>query len=92
MKTVYKYNLKDLHEQTIVADLRWKPLSVTQVDNRIYLYALVDTDRDKYPHKVKIFGTGHPFEQGDLDNAFVGTVALLGGQLVFHVFVEPPNF
>ena len=92
MKTIHKFKLKQEDEQTIVADLRWKPLSVINIYGEIYLYALVDTDGDRYPHKVKIFGTGHLFEQGDLDNVFVGTVVLLSGQLVLHVFVETPNF
>jgi hypothetical protein len=50
------------------------------------VWALIDPcENRKEKRSFRIAGTGHPIEYDDR-MAFIGSVHMLGGSLVFHVF------
>jgi hypothetical protein len=53
--------------------------------NEIDLWALVDTDNESDYKTFLVFGTGNPVDLPEYAQ-FVGTVALLGGSFIGHVF------
>ena len=86
MKKIYKYDLSMEDRQIISLPLNSKILSVKDQYDGIVLYALVDTEREEQEkHSIIIHGTGHSAD--DLEGyKFLGTVKLMNGQLMFHVF------
>jgi len=94
MKTIYKYILSsagnfDAPEKCeIELQKNAQILSVQNQKEGIVVYALVDPSLPKVKREFRICGTGDTFSL-DIENfKFVGTVQLLGGILVFHVFVR----
>ena len=90
---IYKCTLWDISESSpltggILLPTGATPASVEEQDGSIVLYV-------KVPHEVatnerwgvKIVGTGHTFED-DGSWKFIGTVKLLNGKLMFHVFLR----
>lgn len=62
-----------------------RPLTV-QVQHGIpCLWIAVDQASRVIWVRIRIFGTGHPGIEPDMD--YVGTFQLHGGELVFHVFL-----
>lgn len=56
---------------------------------QIVIYAHVDPEIRTYsPRKVWVHGTGHPTKFSPQAQP-LGVVALKGGSLMFHVFIEP---
>ena len=85
MKAVFKYALKVADEQKLTLPANAEILSVANQNENIVLYALVDTSvRGLQNHTIYIHGTGHVVSGGNI--AFIGTVVLHGGRLMFHVF------
>ena len=85
MKAVFKYELIATDEQKLTLPANAEILSVVNQNEDIVLYALVDTTvRGLQSHTIYIHGTGHVVSGEDI--AFIGTVALHGGRLMFHVF------
>lgn len=87
MLRIYKYDLKTTSEQTIGLPVGAKVLSAINQRGSIVLYALVDDDlaTPTAVYRVSIRGTGHLAESVK-DTPFVGTVSLLNGELILHVF------
>jgi hypothetical protein len=85
MQTIYKFPLKVDDLVTVSMPKGAKILSL-QVQNDIpCLWALVDEDMEWRENRVfRIFGTGHVFAASP--GTFLGTVQLMEGALVFHVF------
>lgn len=93
MKAVYKYRLIPALKQIINLPVGYQILSVQSIEHEIYLYALVDIDREeKLETMIWILGTGqHLSNVKELDSVqikFLGTCLLYNGTLAFHVFVE----
>lgn len=66
-----------------------KILSVLEQNNTIVLYALVDIDIESTDvYNIAIKGTGHNFQKELEDYTFLGSVNLVGGALIFHVFYK----
>lgn len=87
MKTVYKYSLDITNEQVLALPVGAVILSVANQHEGIVMYALVDKNvKGLQGQKIYIHGTGHEVYGENL--AFIGTVELLGGRLMFHVFRE----
>ena len=85
MKAVFKYALKVADEQKLTLPANAEILSVANQNENIVLYALVDTTvRELRNHTIYIYGTGHVVCGEDI--AFIGTVVLHSGRLMFHVF------
>lgn len=103
MKRIYKYKLRLKDNQHIKLPLGSKILSVIdQIDQfgpTIMLYALVEDEivesmvgdlskPDVYDIAVR--GTGHP-AHNIIDYDFLGTVKLLEGHQIYHVFYRRRN-
>ena len=87
MKTIWKYNLDTTDYQEIVIPLPAKILSVSNQKGQIVLYAEVDTESKMLRDvAVWIHGTGHEKKAPDTTE-FIGTVKLMDGILMFHVYV-----
>ena len=88
-KSVYKYTLVPTDTQVVRMPASAKILSVANQDDCIRVWAEVNPDPDvRVVHRVfHIFGTGH--QMPEAPGIFVGTVLMCGGQLVFHVYVDP---
>lgn len=95
MKKIFKYPLKVTDEQYLVLPQHAQILSVAEMDTTtIALWAVVDPSiagKGKgYEEErlVRIFGTGNPIEDEQLQGMrFVGTVVTRIG-LVWHVFIS----
>ena len=92
-RSIWKFPL-DLHDcavdgtLTITVPASADILSVAdQPGIGICLWAMVDANAEKKPHRILIMGTGRtmPLEYVELVR-FVGTVVTFGGKLVWHVF------
>lgn len=88
-KAVWKFALEVKDRQRIALPVGAKALSVAEQRGTLCLWALVDPDeRLTEPRAVCIVGTGHEIDEADTANTeFIGSVLMLGGNLVFHVFV-----
>ena len=84
MMTIWKYQLMAGDKQTIDMPSGARPLCV-QVQNGVpCLWALCDPSAPKEKRYFEVFGTGHIVTPGTRD--YLGTVQLLDGALVLHVF------
>jgi len=64
-------------------------LGVEEQFGNIVVYALIDKDEQTiidYP--IAVLGTGRRVPSDINDYAFLGTVKLFGGELMFHVFCK----
>lgn len=85
---IWKYTLDTTDYQLVNIKAPAKILSVDEQYENIVLYAEVD-DSSLVDNEVGIWihGTGH--EKVAPETAkFIGTVKLMGGQLMFHVYAE----
>ena len=85
--TIWKYPLELTDEQQFRMPVGAKPLSVATQNGQLCLWALVDPSpyAPKETRRFYLRGTGHPMDDA-VDAAFIGTVMMHGGTLVFHVF------
>lgn len=89
MKTIYKYNLEVQDEQELLLPTGAKILSVANQRETIVLYALVDKEiKTEEVFKFVVRGTGHPVDFQIDDYTFLGTVKLMNGSFMFHVFFK----
>lgn len=84
MKTVYKYQLALAETQEIEMPAKAEILSVGAQNDVICIWAMVDTEGAMTRRKFNIVGTGHKMDDGY--QFFLGTVHLIEGALVFHIF------
>lgn len=84
MKTIYKYALKVKGLQEIELPEGYEILDVQMQNGIPCIWALVDTENVPVKMEVHIFATGDRVLLPDLN--YIGTVQMLGGQAVFHVF------
>jgi hypothetical protein len=94
MKTVYKYQvefskLDSDSSLNLMLPSGAKVLSAIEQNGNIVIYVLLKTETFVVigPRRFWIIGTGHP-AQDVMGKNFIGTVKLLDGGLVFHVFSE----
>lgn len=84
-RSVWKYELRMTDAQTVGMPESAQLLSVDIQNGKLCLWALVAVDfKARVNRKIIIHGTGHPVS--DSIGAFVGTVLMDSGALVFHVF------
>lgn len=88
MKTIWKYNLKTTDRQGINMPLGAEILSVGVQTEKVYLWALIDSEQKKESlHEIEIFGTGNPiYSNKKCKRKFIGTYQLMDGNFVGHVF------
>lgn len=89
MKRIWKYDLEIHDEQIVYLPRGAQALSVIEQFNRPVLYAFVDPmEKNTEAWMVVMHGTGHEAEDIDDTFAFMGTLNLLGGQFILHVFIK----
>ena len=92
MKKIWKYPLTAEGFQVLSMPIASSILSVKEQFSKITLYALVDVPEEgeivKCNRHVKIVGTGHDIKDLSGGYLFIDTVKMMGGQLMFHVFVR----
>lgn len=88
MKSIYKYHLTPFDdEMTLDLPRGARILSVQERQDNIYLWALVDPKQPTEPRRFFVRGTGHEITETDAAGArYLGTVYLMDGRLVFHIF------
>lgn len=86
MKTIYKYPLQLVDQQTLTLSLDYL-LDVKEQDGQLCLWAVVDTDLTPREVSIRIVGTGHPFPDSDTC-IHINTVVMSYGGLVWHVFEQ----
>lgn len=87
MITIYKYKITFTDLTIVELPKDAKILTVQEQNNEPYLWALVDTEKEKETRHFRIAGTGHEIEKeitNQLD--YINTFQLRGGSLVFHLF------
>lgn len=91
MKTIYKYSLDVVDTQEVILPKWCTPLSVQIQNDKLTMWAMVETDEPQVKAIVTVFGTGHPvphnFYLGRGNNIYLGTVQTKIG-LVWHVFIR----
>lgn len=92
MNTIWKHELEIADVQDLMVPASAQLLSVAEQYGKIVLYSLVrpsEKARLDY-YTVSIVGTGHPIGEDRPcgKSNFLGTVKLLDGAIMFHVFAE----
>ena len=83
--TIWKYTLRATDEQQIQMPAGAQILSVGVVQERIQLWAMVDPMTPMAQNRrIVMVGTGHILPPAH--GRFIGTVSLLNGALILHVF------
>ena len=85
MRTIYKYNLAPVDEQTIGLHKNYEILSVQNQHGMITLWVMIDTDQLMTEVVFYVVGTGNPMPPRRFIN-FLGSVQI--PPFVWHVFVE----
>jgi hypothetical protein len=84
-KTIFKYNLKLVYEQTVDLPKGAEILGVKSQFDFPVLYALVDTDETKTDKRIiEIFRTG--FEFSEAKRKYISTIMIDSDHYVFHFF------
>lgn len=88
MQTVWKFVLTLVDRPVVEMPAGAQVLSVAVQGDQVCLWARVDPDEPKELRHFRCLGTGHAFSEADQDTLgrFVGTVLLMDGGLVFHLF------
>lgn len=84
MKRIVKYQLLIIDEHEVAMPEGAKILCVQVQYDQPAIWAIIDDEKPMKNRVFRIVGTGHPIDF-DTQN-YIGTVQLLDGNLVFHVF------
>lgn len=82
-KTIWKFELSVTDVQQVSMPRGAKILSVADQRGVLCMWAEVATDEPKEPRSIRIYGTGHPMDNGDRET-FIGTAQ--AGPFVWHVY------
>lgn len=83
--TVWKFELPMNDTCCVAMPKGCVPLFVGEQRNTCCVWCLCDPTADKVSRLFRIAGTGHPIDPADT-KTYIGSVLLLDGSLVFHVF------
>ena len=92
MKSIWKFelnpaNLRDPTNLRAIIPTGAKLLTAQGQNDKICVWAEVDTDAEREEVLFEVFGTGHEIpEQLGASREYVGTAQIHGGALVFHVY------
>ena len=87
MKKIFKYELEVVANQEIEMPGGAEILCVQSQKKIMCLWAVVDPEMATQTRKIRIHGTGHDIPDTD-SLSYIGTVQMLDGQLIWHVFEE----
>ena len=85
MKKIYKYQLRLEDRQKISMPKKAELLHVAEQEDRVWVWALVETDNPIVEREVRVLTTGHPLWGID-SLKHIGTFMILDGDFVGHVF------
>lgn len=85
MKRIFKYIL-DASDNQVIEIPSETILSVEEQNEKIVVYAIVDTDIEPIKYEFGINGTGNSITFEIEYFKFLGTVKMYNGSLMFHVF------
>jgi hypothetical protein len=85
MRTIWKFPLQHTDTQNVAMPWDAQILTVGVVNEQICLWAMVEDHGSSETRVIRIIGTGHPIDGAELLR-YIGTVQLMGGKLIFHVF------
>lgn len=88
MNTIYKYPLHVADIQEVKLPAGATPLTVEVQHGSLCLWAFVDTNASLETRTIYMYGTGHKVSHRIEEMAFLGTVQMAGGNLVFHLFCD----
>ena len=84
MKSIYKYKLNIVDEQTIKGNIDYI-LCAKEQDGGLCIWAVVNSELTEKEITIRIVGTGHPFpDEGYC--VFIDTVVVSYGGFVWHIF------
>lgn len=90
MKSIWKYRLSVTDVQAVNIPAGAKILCVQIQGGIPCLWAMVDPLERLAQRRVRIFGTGQPARDFEINGIeYIGTIQMSSGSLVWHVFVEP---
>ena len=82
MKTIWKYTLEP--DSTIDMPIGAEVLAVDEQRGEPQVWALVDPSANTEKRRFVVYGTGQTMDNNP--GRYIGTLQLLGGTYVFHVF------
>lgn len=82
---IYKYALTIATETDIVMPKGARLLSVQVQRGEPMVWAIVDHSQRTVRRRLSVRETGNPLEDA-FSGAFIGTIQMYGGAIVFHVF------
>ena len=93
MKSIHKFEIP-VHDSDHRMDLPigaqilsvGTQMKLKEVEEGIFLWALVDTEQPTEEISVRVVGTGHLFPSDADPDKFIGTVHFRTQPLVFHLF------
>lgn len=86
MKTIYKYELEVTDFQFILMPIGAEILTVKNQDEKVMLWAIVDTDQLSETRNFEILGTGNKIPTSiGTSREYISTIQM-GNGLVWHVF------
>jgi len=88
MRKIFKYPLEITDYQTVEIKSPAILLSVARIDDEIVMYAMVDDLEYGILVDVRIIGTGNAIKGGIDGYKFLGTVNLMNGREIWHVFAR----
>lgn len=83
---IYKYPLDIVDVQYVAIPETARMLDVQAQGDQLCMWALVDPDSPLKSRTVRVYGTGH--DVSDPHAYYAGTAQTMGGQLVWHVFID----
>ncbi len=86
MRSIFKYPIKISSDISLAIPCDAKILTVQMQRGTTCIWALVDPDAKEEVRRFRFIGTGHPIEQGQQRLDYVGTIQMLGGDLMYHLF------
>ena len=86
---IFKYKIELIGKQEIELPYGARILSVINQQGNIVLYALIDPELPViHTHEIRIIGTGNEVTFETSDYTFLGTVSIIRGELIWHVFYK----
>lgn len=82
MKTIHKYYVHHMTKQQIKMPEYAKIIDLKKIGTGIYLWAVVDPDKDIKPRDIYLIGTGHKMPEAYTEH--IGTVEDEG--FIWHFF------
>lgn len=87
MNTIWKYPIPIDAYFELEMPQGARILTVQMQYNEPQLWALVDKMAPREPRLFRLAGTGHPIDDPRLN--YIGTIQMMEGQLVWHIFEIP---